>query len=113
MADNNILKFEELMREDEELQARLRAAFDAFAGDKDDEQALFDSTLGMIAAEVGLPFTLEEAHEAMKDGFEISERELEAVAGGVSVCDEIGLPPMPLCWGVGDPNCPQIGMSSR
>lgn len=88
MAAENAIKFEELLREDEELQAKLKAATIAFDGDKSDEKAVFDATVAPLAAEVGLPYTFEEAVESVRDR-ELDEGELEAVAGG-SWCFIIG-----------------------
>ena len=90
MASENANKFEELLRADEALQAKLSEAAATFEGDKADEQAVFDATVGKLAAEAGLPFTLEEAREVAMSGHELSDEELESVAGGYGVCYLIG-----------------------
>lgn len=87
---SNVAKFEELLRGDEALQAKLQELMAAFEGDKADEQAVFEATLGKLAAEAGLPFTLEEARETVTAGRELGDAELEAVAGGKGVCYLIG-----------------------
>lgn len=88
MAVENAIKFEKLLREDEELQAKMEAALKAFDGDKSDEKAVFDATVAPLAAAAGLPYTFEEAVESSQ-ARELDERELEAVAGG-SWCIIIG-----------------------
>jgi len=87
---SNIAKFEELLRSDEDLQAKLRAATEAFDGDKSDEKAVFEAVLAPLAAEVGLGFTYDELAEYGADARELSNAELESVAGGYSGCVIIG-----------------------
>lgn len=79
---SNVMKFEEMLKSDEALQAKLQELTEAYAGDKADEQAIFEATVGKLAAEAGLPFTLEEAREAVFAGRELGDAELDAVAGG-------------------------------
>lgn len=74
---SNVERFEELLRSDEELQAKLRAATEAYEGDKADERALFDAVVVPLAAEAGLPFTYDEAREVALD-----DSNLETVVGG-------------------------------
>lgn len=81
MARENIAKFEEQLKNDESAQARLQELVNAYEGDKADEQAFFDATVGKLAAEVGLPFSLEEGKE-LASSQELSDAELEAVSGG-------------------------------
>ena len=88
MATENASKFEKLLREDEALREKMEAAFKAFDGDKSSEKALFDATVAPLAAEVGLPYTFEEAVESTQ-ARELDDAELEAVAGG-SWCIIIG-----------------------
>ena len=83
-------KFEDLLRSDEGLQAKLRAATEAFEGDTADERAVFDALIAPLAAEAGLPFTFEEATEPATTGRELSDAELDAVAGGYNACVVIG-----------------------
>ena len=77
MAAENAIKFEKLLREDEALREKMEAAFKAF-----------DATVAPLAAEAGLPYTFEEAVESTQ-ARELSDGELEAVAGG-SWCIIIG-----------------------
>ena len=90
MARENVTRFEELLKSDEALQAKLQELTKAYAGDTTDEQAVFEATIGKLAAEAGLPFTLEEGREAAAAGRELGDAELEAVAGGSGVCYMIG-----------------------
>ena len=90
MANENVRAFEEMMRTDAELQARLQEAAGAFEGDKADERALFDATIGKVAAEAGMPFSLDEALEELASGCPLSDDELDAVAGGTGYCIFLG-----------------------
>lgn len=89
MAQENILKFEQLLQSDEALQAKLAKAADAYAGDKTDERAFFDAVVAPIAEEAGLPHTFDEV-VALKDSHELDDAELDAVAGGEGFCFILG-----------------------
>ena len=82
MAQENVAKFEELLRSDETLQAKARAAVAAYTGDKADARAVFAAVVAPLADEAGLPFTFEESKSFAQDGKELDDAELEAVAGG-------------------------------
>lgn len=82
MANENVKKFEELLRADEGLQAKLREAAEAFDGDRSDAQAIFDATVGKLAEEAGLPCTYEEARAHAVALSDLDDAELNAVAGG-------------------------------
>ena len=71
MAQENVAKLVELIRSDEALQAKLKEAFEAYDGPKDDERAVFEATIAPIAAEAGLPCTYEEGL-----GFATADRNL-------------------------------------
>ncbi len=79
---SNVMKFEELLRSSEELQAKLRSATEAFAGDKTDEQAVFEAIIAPLAEEAGLPFTYDEAKALAEAGTSLDDEELEAAVGG-------------------------------
>ena len=79
---SNIERFEELLRSDEELQAKLRAAMEAFEGDVSDESAVFDAIIAPLAAESGLAFTYEDAKAAAQEMSTLDDAELDAIAGG-------------------------------
>ena len=90
MARENLIKLEKLLREDASLRQKLEEAVKNFAGDKTDERAIFEGTIAPIADELGLPVTFDDANALSADR-EISEEELEAVAGGWSGCFVVGL----------------------
>lgn len=83
-AMSNVEKFQELLRSDEALQERLRTAATAYEGDRADEAA-FDALVAPLAAEVGLPFTFEEAKAYAEEDQEVSLDDVDAVAGGEDV----------------------------
>lgn len=82
MSLENVVRFEDLLRTDEALQAKLREAKEAFDAEGADERAIFDALIAPLAAEVGLPFTYEEGKSFTVDRVELSDEELEAVSGG-------------------------------
>lgn len=86
MALENVRKFEEKISGDEALQAKLQELAEAFDGDKEDARAIFDAVVSPVAAEVGLPYTYDEAVEcaAQKDDEDLDADEVKAVAGGIS-----------------------------
>ena len=85
---SNAEQFEELLRSDESLQAKLRTATEAYQGDKADERAVFDAIIAPLAAEADLPFTYDDAKTLVEADAELVDEELAAVAGGGS--DEDG-----------------------
>jgi len=99
MAQENVMKFEELLQGDEALQAKLNEATEAYAGDKADARAVFDSVVAPLAEEAGMPFTYDEATAVADDAKELDDADLEAFSGGgvefsgglgVGVCKEAG-----------------------
>ena len=82
MSAENAEKFEELLRTDEGLQAELKAAADAYDGDAGDAKAIFDATLGKVAGGLGLAFTYEDALASFASARELTEAELDNLAGG-------------------------------
>ena len=89
MAIENVARFEELLREDEALKAKLDAATAAYAGDASDDKAVFEAIVAPLAEEAGLPFTYEEGKKAYGQR-ELSDAELDSVAGGGGFCYLIG-----------------------
>ena len=85
MAQENVMKFEQLLQSDKALQARLAQAAASYEGDKSDERAIFDAVVAPIAVEAGLEHTFDEV-VAVKDNREIDDAELDALAGGWSIC---------------------------
>ena len=90
MAQENVLKFEQLLQGDEALQAELAKAAEAYAGDKSDERAVFDAVVAPIADQAGLPHTFDDV-VAVNDSRVLDDAELDAVAGGWSVCLTLGV----------------------
>ena len=101
MKQENIGKFEQLLVSDAALQAKIRAAMDAYTGDRKDERAVFDAVIKPLAEEAGLSFTYEEGRGFVSESRELSDDELEHVAGGVSYC-----------WIVGAGSARDVGESS-
>ena len=85
----NVEKFEELIRNDENVRARLNELAKSYPGDKNDERAFLEATVGKLAQEVGLPFTYEEGVEAHSDK-QMSADEIGQIAGGKGFCVGIG-----------------------
>ena len=85
MSLENVERFERLLKESEGLQAKLAAATKAYDGAEKDE-AMFEELLAPIAAGVGLPFTLDEALAHASTCRNLSDSELDAVAGGSTYC---------------------------
>ncbi len=90
MAQDNVQKFEELLRTDKGLQAELKAATEAFEGDAGDAKAIFDATLGKVAGGVGLAFTYDEALASLARARELDDAELDTIVGGDGWCFIIG-----------------------
>lgn len=81
MAKENVKKFEELLRSDEGLQAKLKAAAET-AGNVQDEEGKFNAVIAPLADESGLPFTFDEFKAAIEDGLEMTEDDLSKMSGG-------------------------------
>ncbi len=106
MSKENVMKFEERVAKEKELQEKLEAAANAYEGDKSDEKAVFEAVIAPVAKDAGLEFTFEEASEAHKtsqDG-ELDLAEMKSVAGGFfgGICLAIG-------FGKGDGACGILG----
>ncbi len=89
MSKENVIKFEEKVMQEKELQEKLEAAAKAYEGDKTDEKAVFEAVIVPVAKEAGLEFTYEEAIETKKEvqEGEIDLKEMKAVAGGgLGIC---------------------------
>ena len=95
MAIANVKAFYEALQSNTELQEKVNAADAAYNGDATDKAAAVAAILIPAAKEAGFDFTAEELLEfekaaAQKSDDEISEDELEAVAGGVAICLLLG-----------------------
>lgn len=92
MAQESAKKYMELLRDDKALQEKLAAATAAYAGDASDEKAVFAAVLAPIAKEAGFDFSYEDAAELAKAPVgELSDDELDQVAGGFALCFGIGV----------------------
>ena len=109
MAKENVKAFFEALSKDEAIQQALKAKELAYTGSKEDREAVVKEVLIPVAEEAGYAFTLEELKEFEKgmclEG-ELSENELEAIAGGETttwgVCVFVGVG-----WGSG---CRVVGV---
>ncbi len=112
MALENVEQFEKLLREDEVLQEKLVSAVDAYEGEQTAE-AIYEALLEPIAAGVGLPFTYEEAVRFGSLGRELSDAELDGLAGG-SICIFVGFGDDPDAEVIDDSNggaCAYVGVT--
>ena len=82
MSKQNAIAFHKLLRESRDLQRELRSAAVGFLGNLTDDRTLFETVVAPVAKAAGVPFTYDEAATALTDGHELSEEELDAVAGG-------------------------------
>lgn len=85
----NSRKFKQLLEERPLLQAELKALAQAFDGDRDDDKAVFDAVIAPMAKAHGMPFTYDEALEAMRETRELSDEDLEFVAGGINLWQRV------------------------
>ena len=110
MAQENLAKLEEMLKADKDLQAKVNDLASAFEGDRADDKALFEATIGVMAAEAGLPVTHEEAVGAVPEK-ELSDEELDAVAGG-GVCYFVGASPSvdSECYNNRGSSCAYVGV---
>lgn len=98
MANENAKKFWELVEQDAELQKKIQEADAAFAKENEgaSQEEAFAAILAPIAKEAGFEFTAEELAESMKAlNDELSQDELDKVAGGAFFCPIIGVSTRP------------------
>ena len=81
--NEGIIKFEELMKTDAQVQEKLKTAMENYTGEQT-EEAVFNNVLAPVAAENGIAATFEEYKEYMEsfNNEELSKDELTQVAGG-------------------------------
>ena len=104
MSQENVKQFYQKLAADETIRTKLTDLFQPYAGQELDEErrtTLANQILLPFAEEQGLPFTLEELRQFEEDLIkrkadgELSEEELEAVAGGLGIgfalCIFVGL----------------------
>ena len=87
MAKENVELFMKKVSADETLQRRMAEAEEKFAEAAKDRAEFLEKAVLPIAAEVGLPFTVQElaeVEEAQVPEGELDESELDNVAGGIN-----------------------------
>ena len=84
MSQENAKKCMELMKTDCELQKKVKAAMDAYTGDKTDAKTVFDNVLAPISKEIGYECSYEDVESLVQPSGdeELSEDEVAMVAGG-------------------------------
>ena len=88
MSLENAKKLMELMTGDEAIQKKITAGVKAFTGDKTDQEALFNAVLAPIAKEAGCECSYADfaAYAEESGGGELSDEDVESVAGGKRIC---------------------------
>lgn len=85
MSDNPT-KFKRLIERDPSVRLEMQELARSYDGDRDDDRAVFDAVVAPVARSCGMPFTYEEAMDAMAGVTrELSDDDLDMVAGGVGV----------------------------
>lgn len=80
---DKVKQLQETLDNNDELRWRLNESVAAFNGDKSDNRAVFEAIIAPIAWEAGIALTYDEVIAVAKDGAELTDDELDAVAGGV------------------------------
>lgn len=81
--NEGIRKFRKLLLTDEGFQQKLKAAAEAYTGEKT-EEAIFNEVLAPLAAEYGISSSYDEFHSFMTSDQEMDSEELAQIAGGKS-----------------------------
>jgi len=81
----NPTKFKQMLEETPSLRLELQRAARSYDGDREDDRAVFNAIVAPVAAACGVPFTYDEALDAMFENRELSDDELELIAGGIGV----------------------------
>lgn len=82
MSKTNVEQFRERVMLDADLREALRDAADAYEGDQLDDRAVFEMVLVPVAKSAGLDLDYDEALFAAQEGKELTDEELDFVAGG-------------------------------
>ena len=118
MVTENIKAFFEALSKDEALQQALREKELSYTGMKEDREAIVAEILIPVAKAAGYDFTLEDVkafEKGMRVEGELSENELEAVAGGVEdwgICVLAGFGWGTMCAVIGVTICVIAGISA-
>ena len=106
MSVEQVKAFFQKVKEDSELAKKLKDAQAAYTGDTSDKYAAIAAIVIPVASEAGFTFTVDD-FKAFVDNSEgeASENELDAVAGGLQLCNGLDyldptIPDRPNCqWG--------------
>ena len=114
MAKENVKLFYDALKTEEALRKKLQEKEAAYTGDKNDREAIVAEILLPIAEATGYAFTIEELKEYESDllsGKELSDDEMESVAGGdiVGFCCIVGVGAGWECEGLGYGTCFLVG----
>lgn len=81
----NAEKFQQMLAQSEELRERIQGAAASYDGSKNDDRAAYEAIVVPVARSVGIELSYDEALEVVLDGYELTEDELEMIAGGAGV----------------------------
>ena len=114
MAAENVKAFFEALSREESIQQALKEKELAYTGAKEDWEAIVEAIAIPVAKAAGYDFTSDELkafEKGMRVEGELTENELEAVAGGttIGVCFLVGLGGGDGCFIVGATVCAIIG----
>jgi predicted ribosomally synthesized peptide with nif11-like leader len=115
MAKENVKAFFEALTKEGSIQKALKEKELVYTGAKDDRNAIVKEVLIPVAEAAGYTFTVDELKEFEQDmqaKGELSEDELEAVAGGVEdwgICTGLGLAYGESCFILGLAGCLIVG----
>lgn len=76
--------FQTILSENDALKAQISEAANAYKGDPNNDRAVFEAVSAPIAQAQGVPFTYDESLATLMESRELSDEELEMVAGGTS-----------------------------
>lgn len=80
----DVAKFRQLLGTNPALRDKVRRAVVDFNGDRNNDRAVYEAVIAPIAASHGFDLTYEETFEPTMDTRELSDDELELIAGGAS-----------------------------
>lgn len=83
---DNATAFKRLIEKDDDIKHQLQDRARAYQGDRSDDRGVFDAVVAPVARAVGMPFSYDEAIEAMESsGIELADEALEGIAGGIGM----------------------------
>ena len=81
----DVAKFRQLLETNPALRDKVRRAVVDFNGDKDNDRAVYEAIIAPIAANHGFDLTYEETFGTKTSTRELSDDELELIAGGTGI----------------------------